>query len=119
MPLTRRTILALIGAAVAAPAGARSMVELGAPTPFDWDWLAFLGASYFRARGDLNQYGASARGIAIDTASERPEEFPDFRAFWIEPLNGDGQGRIFALLDGPSLTGAYRFDVSLHPQSIT
>jgi periplasmic glucans biosynthesis protein len=241
MPLTRRTILALIGAALAAPAGARSQLELGAPMPFDWDWLvrhakdlasrpyveeprpapaiveeleygphqdivqpidsglyahgpgecpvtffhlgrlfpkpvrmyslidgsarrivyrkalfeyppdnpaarmpedagfagfrvhdprkgdaqapgdwlAFLGASYFRARGDLNQYGASARGIAIDTASERPEEFPDFRAFWIEPLNADGQGRIFALLDGPSLSGAYRFDVSLHPESIT
>ena len=37
----------------------------------DWrknDWAAFLGASYFRAIGELYQYGQSARGIAIDTA---------------------------------------------------
>ena len=32
------------------------------------DWLAFLGASYFRSAGELDQYGISARGIAIDTA---------------------------------------------------
>ena len=32
------------------------------------DWVAFLGASYFRAIGELYQYGLSARGIAIDAA---------------------------------------------------
>jgi glucans biosynthesis protein len=240
MPLTRRTILAMIGATLATPAGARSSLELGAPSPFDWDWLvrqakklasqpfaevpaiasevvaeleygphqdivqpietglyangpgdcpvtffhlgrlfpkpvrmyslvngsareviyrkslfdyppdnpaarmpddagfagfrihdpgkggarapgdwlAFLGASYFRSRGDLGQYGASARGIALNTATSEAEEFPDFRAFWIEPLNADGRGRVYALLDGPSVTGAYLFDVSLHPEII-
>ena len=38
----------------------------------DWrknDWAAFLGASYFRAIGELYQYGQSARGVAIDTAA--------------------------------------------------
>ena len=38
--------------------------------PLDWrknDWVAFLGASYFRAIGALRQYGLSARGIALDT----------------------------------------------------
>ncbi len=37
----------------------------------DWrknDWVAFLGASYFRAIGELYQYGLSARGIAVDVA---------------------------------------------------
>ncbi|OYX03226.1 MAG: glucan biosynthesis protein D, partial [Bosea sp. 32-68-6] len=37
----------------------------------DWqknDWVAFLGASYFRAIGELYQYGLSARGLAIDPA---------------------------------------------------
>src|SRR5690606_26108915 len=37
----------------------------------DWranDWVAFLGASYFRAIGELYQYGLSARGIAVDPA---------------------------------------------------
>lgn len=78
------------------------------------DWLAFLGASYFRAAGDRDQFGLSARGIAVDTGTmPGAEEFPEFTSFWIEDLGG-GQGkaalRIHALLEGPSLTGAYAFD---------
>ena len=50
--------------------------------PLDWrdnDWVAFLGASYFRAIGELRQYGLSARGLALDTAvAGKAEEFPDF-----------------------------------------
>ena len=48
------------------------------------DWLAFQGASYFRTSGEDNQYGASARGIAINTAMPEPEEFPRFVEFWLE-----------------------------------
>ena len=48
----------------------------------DWrknDWVAFLGASYFRAIGELHQYGLSARGLALDIAVPgKSEEFPDF-----------------------------------------
>jgi len=72
------------------------------------DWLAFQGASYFRSSGSEDQYGASARGIAINTALSTTEEFPRFSHFWL-----DEQGQtitIYALLDGPSITGAYRFD---------
>ena len=54
----------------------------------DWrknDWVAFLGASYFRAIGELYQYGLSARGLAVDPAvGDRPEEFPDFTHVWLE-----------------------------------
>ena len=80
----------------------------------DWhknDWAAFLGASYFRAIGELYQYGQSARGIAIDTAvADRSEEFPDFTKFYIETPSGDGDTlTLYTLLDGPSVTGAYRF----------
>jgi len=80
----------------------------------DWrtqDWVAFLGASYFRAIGDLNQYGISARGIAIDVANPSgPEEFPDFTHFWIEAgAEGSDEELVYALLDGPSITGAYKF----------
>ncbi len=80
----------------------------------DWrknDWAAFLGASYFRAIGELYQYGQSARGIAIDTAvADRPEEFPDFTKFYIETPAGNGDSlTVYALLDGPSVTGAYKF----------
>lgn len=81
----------------------------------DWrtqDWVAFLGASYFRTIGALGQYGLSARGIAVDTAVAGPEEFPMFREFYLEPAASATEPmRIHALLDGPGITGAYRFDL--------
>ena len=46
--------------------------------------VAFLGASYFRALGKGQQYGLSARGLAIDTAGGSGEEFPAFTEFWLE-----------------------------------
>ena len=81
----------------------------------DWDrdMFSFLGASYFRAVGASKQYGLSARGLAIDTAMERPEEFPSFRAFWLERPAADATALVIhALLDSPSVTGAYRFAVT-------
>lgn len=82
----------------------------------DWrknDWVAFQGASYFRAIGELFQYGLSARGIAVNTANPNPpfdEEFPDFKEFWLEAIPGSSTHvQIYALLDGPSVCGAYSF----------
>lgn len=78
----------------------------------DWtrDVLSFLGASYFRAVDKTMQYGLSARGLAIDTALPKPEEFPMFTHFWIKkPKPADEKVTIYALLDSPSATGAYRF----------
>ena len=72
------------------------------------DWLAYLGASYFRCSDPFDQYGGSARGLAINAG--KPEEFPRFTSFWLEQ-NGPGQGMtIYALMDGPSVAGAYRMD---------
>ncbi|ACK83919.1 glucan biosynthesis protein G [Methylorubrum extorquens] len=77
------------------------------------EFLVFLGASYFRIRGRGQIYGLSARGIAVNTGLPQGEEFPDFTSFWIEVPQGDVASiTIFALLDGPSLTGAYRFAVT-------
>jgi glucans biosynthesis protein len=78
------------------------------PAPARTDWLAFQGASYFRSCGPQGQYGLSARGIAVDTAMPREEEFPDFTAFYLERPSGDAI-TLYALLDGPSLSGVYRF----------
>jgi glucans biosynthesis protein len=76
------------------------------------DITAFLGASYFRAVGGEWQYGLSARGLAIDTGMERAEEFPMFRDFWIErPARDSSKLVVYALLDSPSVAGAYRFDI--------
>jgi glucans biosynthesis protein len=80
----------------------------------DWrthDWVAFLGASYFRAIGALHQYGLSARAVSLDTAVYgRPEEFPRFTEVFIEkPPAGARTITVCALLEGPSIAGACRF----------
>ncbi len=78
----------------------------------------FHGASYFRLLGRDQQYGLSARGLAIDTALPKGEEFPMFREFWLEkPGPGADEIKILALLDSPSVTGAYEF--ILHPSVVT
>jgi glucans biosynthesis protein len=85
---------------------------------FHTDWVrdvaAFLGASYFRAVGtDTRQYGLSARGLAIDTALDSGEEFPIFTGFWLQrPDENADRLTIYALLDSPSVTGAYRFEIA-------
>lgn len=72
--------------------------------------LVFLGASYFRALGKEQRYGASARGLAIDTGLPSGEEFPRFVEFWIErPSPSAKELVVHALLDSKSLAGAYRF----------
>jgi glucans biosynthesis protein len=78
------------------------------------DWMAVLGASYFRTSGYSGQFGLSARGIAIDSGGPGPEEFPRFSKFWLEPAP-DGGIVIYALLEGPRVTGAYRLDTRHQP----
>ncbi|MGB5828413.1 MAG: glucan biosynthesis protein [Pseudomonas mandelii] len=80
--------------------------------------MTMLGASYFRVVGKGHTYGLSARGMAIDTALPSGEEFPRFTEFWIQrPKPGDKHLVIFALLDSPRATGAYR--LILRPGSDT
>jgi glucans biosynthesis protein len=81
--------------------------------------IVFLGASYFRALGREHVYGLSARGLAIDTALSTGEEFPFFKEFWLErPRPGAKEVVIYALLDSPSVTGAYRFAVRPGVQTV-
>jgi len=91
--------------------------RLGDQQRLNWrnnDWAAFLGASYFRAIGDQFQYGLSARGIAVNVKVQgKSEEFPNFTRFYFAPPEaGSSTVTVYALLDGPSLTGAYRFDMT-------
>ncbi len=77
------------------------------------EFLVFLGASYFRSVGAGQSYGLSARGLALKTAAPEGEEFPIFRAFWLEKPGSDSKNIVIhALLDSPSVAGAYRFDVT-------
>lgn len=79
------------------------------------EWCAFKGASYFRSPGELNQYGLSARGVAVNTGYGKDEAFPNFTTYWLlQPKAGDDTLTVCALLEGAHLTGAYRFRISAH-----
>ena len=74
--------------------------------------IVFAGASYFRAVAKDQVFGLSARGLAIDTGLPSGEEFPIFREFWLErPAPRAREIGIYALLDSPSVSGAYSFVV--------
>ncbi len=77
--------------------------------------VVFQGGTYFRALSQGTVYGLSARGVAVNTALENiTEEFPVFRDFWIKkPDRREKRIEVFATMDSPSLTGAFRFD--FHP----
>ena len=72
----------------------------------------FLGASYFRAVAKGLSYGLSARGLSLNTADPKGEEFPNFRTFWVErPAKGANSIVVHALLDSESAAAAYRFTI--------
>lgn len=76
------------------------------------EFFVFQGASYFRGIGNGQNYGLSARGLALRTADPSGEEFPDFTHFWIEAAEAnDTTYTVHALLNSPSTTGAYSFDI--------
>ena len=73
----------------------------------------FLGASYFRFLCERAFYGLSARGLALNTGSNAPEEFPVFTEFWLErPSEKAKSITAYALLDSESVAGAYRFVIT-------
>src|SRR5512135_3100737 len=92
-------------------AGFRLTAAVNRPDKLE-EFLVFLGASYFRALAAGMEYGVSARGIALDTGGPDAEEFPAFHEVWIEkPAPGAAEIVVHALLDGPSIAGAYRIAV--------
>lgn len=75
-------------------------------------FLVFAGASYFRGVGRDNAFGLSARGLALDTGLPSGEEFPSFVEFWLlRPSPDAREMQVYALLDGPSASGAYAFTI--------
>src|SRR5208283_5674238 len=88
-------------------AGFRVLYDLNKPGD---ELGAFLGASYFRFLCPKAVYGLSARGLAINTAEPGGEEFPVFEEFWVQKPAAEARDLVvFALLDSPSVAGAYRF----------
>ena len=98
-------------------AGFRLHYPLNSPHESD-EVVSFLGASYFRFLGRGQSYGLSARGLSVATGGD-DEEFPFFREFWIETSkNTPEKATIYALLDGASVTGAFRFDLYPNVESV-
>ncbi|MGY3614299.1 glucan biosynthesis protein G [Bradyrhizobium sp. USDA 10063] len=92
-------------------AGFRVHTSINKPDYFD-EVCVFLGASYFRAVAKGETYGLSARGLSIDTGEPKGEEFPTFKAFWLErPAANATSLVIHALLDSKSCAASYRFTV--------
>ncbi|MBX9760194.1 MAG: glucan biosynthesis protein G [Beijerinckiaceae bacterium] len=91
-------------------AGFRIHFPLNDPRGSD-ELLSFVGSSYFRWLGRNQKYGLSARGLALNTGLlDNKEEFPFFREFWIDsPPAGVDAITIYALLDSPSVSGAFKF----------
>lgn len=82
------------------------------------DAAIFQGASFFRALAYGQNFGQTARALAIRTGDPKGEEFPAFREVWIErPSPASDVMVISALVDSESMTGAYRF--TLRPGEIT
>jgi glucans biosynthesis protein len=89
--------------------GFRVRAPINRPDYLD-EFLVFQGASYFRAVARDQIYGLSARGLAIRTARPEGEEFPVFTDFWVErPAEHATEIVIHALLQSPSVVGAYTF----------
>jgi glucans biosynthesis protein len=89
--------------------GFRLLYPLNSPQKMD-EVAEFMGASYFRVLGASQRYGSSLRGLAIDMGEPTGEEFPRFTEFWLEkPPALAGGIRLYALLDSPSVAGAYSF----------
>jgi glucans biosynthesis protein len=82
------------------------------------EFAIFQGATFFRSLARGQTYGLNARGLSIRTGEAQGEEFPLFRALWIEkPSLAAEAVTIHALLDSASLTGAFHF--TLHPGEAT
>jgi glucans biosynthesis protein len=92
------------------------MVPGSSPNSLD-GFFTTQGGSYFRAIARDQVYGLSGRGLSINTAVEgknkergKTEEFPYFTEWWLqEPAPNATEEVIDALLDSPSVSGAYEF----------
>ena len=99
--------------------GVRAFSHLNSSAYKD-ELAVFQGASYFRALGSGQRYGLSARGVAVDTVGGAGEEFPRFTEFWlVKPAADSKMLTVYALMDSPRLTGAYRFDITPGEQTTT
>lgn len=87
--------------------GFRLLAQQGDGKPFDF--AIVQGATFFRAIARGQNFGAIARALTLKPADAKGEEFPVFRAFWLErPSVGSNSLTAHGLIDSESTTGAVR-----------
>lgn len=87
--------------------GFRLVAQQGNGEPYDF--AIVQGATFFRAIARGQNYGTVARALAVRPADSKGEEFPIFRAFWLErPTIGSNSITAHGILDSESVTGAVR-----------
>jgi glucans biosynthesis protein len=87
--------------------GFRLLANLGDGKPFDF--AIVQGATFFRAIARGQNFGAIARALTLKPADPKGEEFPVFRAFWLErPAIGSNSITVHGILDSESTSGALR-----------
>jgi len=72
------------------------------------DFAIFQGASFFRLVARGQGFGLNARALTLRPADSRGEEFPRWRAFFIEKPGIGGPLVVHALIDSESAVGALR-----------
>lgn len=76
------------------------------------------GATFFRAIARGQNYGVVSRALTLRPAETRGEEFPIFRAFWMErPTPGINALVVHGLIDSESTAGAVR--MTFRPGDVT
>jgi glucans biosynthesis protein len=87
--------------------GFRLVANSGDGKPFDF--AIIQGATFFRAIARGQNFGAIARALTLKPADPKGEEFPVFRAFWLErPAVGSNSITVHGVLDSESTSGAIR-----------
>jgi periplasmic glucans biosynthesis protein len=82
------------------------------------EFALFQGATFMRALSRGQNFGAVARLLTLKPAETRGEEFPIFRAFWLErPSAGTSVLTAHGLIDSESASGFVR--MTFRPGEIT
>jgi glucans biosynthesis protein len=83
-----------------------------------FDFSIVQGATFFRAVARGQNFGIVSRALTLKPAETRGEEFPIFRAFWLErPMAGSNALIVHGLIDSESTTGAVR--MTFRPGDVT
>ncbi len=76
------------------------------------DFAVFQGACFYRLVGQGQEFGVDGRALMLRPADPRGEEFPRWRALFVErPKTPDGPLVIHALIDSDSLAAAFRLEL--------